>query len=74
MPSRANCKAQENNDEKERKRSFLFVEKPTVFRQFTGYACSSKLETAQNRNVWAARAQPVLPTNYIIELFLMYSR
>jgi len=24
-----------------------------------------KLETAQNRKVWAARAKPVLPTNYI---------
>ena len=41
------------------------VEKPSVFRQFTEFACSSKLETAQNRKVWVARTNPVLPTNYI---------
>jgi len=34
--------------------ALLFGEKPTVSRQFTGFASSSKLETAQNRNVWAA--------------------
>jgi len=39
--------------------------KPSVFRQLSGLLVPRKLETAQNRKVWAARAKPVLPTNDI---------
>ncbi len=48
-----------------RRCSFQLAENLRFFDNFPVLLVPRKLETAQNRKVWAARAKPVLPTNFI---------